>query len=69
MFSKKTLKAGEQEREDIAKNRDEWRKFQDTVDARRLFFLDESGLKTNMTRRYGRARNGKRCLDSTPCGH
>jgi len=39
------------------------------VDVRRLVFLDESGLKTNMTRRYGRARDGNRCLDSAPCGH
>jgi transposase len=69
MFSKKTLKASEQEREDIAKSRDEWRKFQEAVDVRRLVFLDESGLKTNMTRRYGRARNGNRCFDSAPCGH
>jgi len=69
MFSKKTLKASEQEREDIANSRDEWRKFQGAADARRLVFLDESGLKTNMTRRYGRARNGNRCLDSAPCGH
>jgi transposase len=69
MFSKKTLKASEQEREDIAKSRDAWQKFQKVVDVRRLVFLDESGLKTNMTRRYGRARNGNRCLDSAPCGH
>lgn len=53
---------------DIANSRDEWRKFQGAVDVRRLVFLDESGLKTNMTRRYGRARNGSRCLDSAPCG-
>lgn len=39
------------------------------VDAERLVFLDESGLKTNMTRLYGRAQGGQRCLDSTPCGH
>jgi len=69
MFLKKTLKASEQEREDIAKSRDEWRKFQKVVDVRRLVFLDESGLKTNMTRRYGRARSGNRCLDAAPCGH
>ena len=30
--------------------------------------LDESGAQTNMTRRYGRARNGKRCFDSAPDG-
>ena len=69
MSSKKTLKASEQEREDIAKSRDEWQEFQKTVDACRLIFLDESGLKTNMTRLYGRAHGGNRCLDSAPCGH
>lgn len=68
MFSKKTLKASEQEREDIAKSREDWQEFQATVDVNRLIFLDESGLKTNMTRLYGRARAGQRCLDSTPCG-
>ncbi len=44
MSSKKTLKASEQEREDIAKSRNEWREFQKVVDAHRLIFLDESGL-------------------------
>lgn len=67
--SKKTLKASEQEREDTAKNRNEWREFQSEVDAHRLVFLDESGLKTNMTRLYGRSYHGNRCLDSAPCGH
>ena len=69
MSSKKTLKASEQEREEIAKSRDEWREFQRTVDAHHVIFLDESGLKTNMTRLYGRAHGGNRCLDSAPCGH
>ena len=69
MSLKKTLKASEQEREDIAKSRKDWREFQATIDANRLIFLDESGLKTNMTRLYGRARGGERCLDSAPCGH
>lgn len=69
MSLKKTLKASEQEREDIAKSREEWREFQTVVDAEHLIFLDESGLKTNMTRLYGRAQGGQRCHDSTPCGH
>jgi transposase len=69
MCLKKTLKASEQEREEIAKSRDKWRKFQEAAAAQRLVFLDESGLKTNMTRLYGRARDGNRCLDSAPCGH
>jgi len=32
-------------------------------------FLDETGLKTNMTRLYGRAYRGARCHDTAPCGH
>jgi len=69
LFLKKTLRASEQGREDVAKSREEWREFQKGVDTDRLVFLDESGLKTNMTRRYGRARNGNRCFDTTPCGN
>ena len=34
-----------------------------------LVFLDETGLSTNMTRRYGRAQKGKRCVDKVPHGH
>jgi transposase len=34
-----------------------------------LVFLDESGLKTNMTRLYGRSYKGTRCHDAAPCGH
>jgi transposase len=29
-------------------------------------FLDESGVKTNMTRLYGRASKGSRCYDKAP---
>jgi len=32
-------------------------------------FLDETGAATNMTRRYGRAPIGKRCVASVPHGH
>jgi transposase len=39
------------------------------LDARRLVFIDETGAKTNMTRRYGRAPAGKRVLDHAPSGH
>lgn len=38
-------------------------------DARRLVFLDETGLNTQMIRRYGRAVTGARCLDRVPHGH
>lgn len=35
----------------------------------RLVFLDETSLRTNMIRRYGRARRGQRLVDHTPYGH
>ena len=35
----------------------------------RLVFLDESGAKTNMTRRYGRSFRGERCHFLVPHGH
>jgi transposase len=66
---KKTLKASEQEREDIINARQEWKKFQETINPENIVFLDESGIKTNMTRIYGRSYQGTRCYDSTPNGH
>jgi transposase len=35
----------------------------------RLVFIDESGAKTNMTRLYGRAKEGQRAVDDAPSGH
>lgn len=35
----------------------------------RLVFLDETGLSTDMIRRYGRAWGGARCQDFAPAGH
>ena len=35
----------------------------------RLVFIDESGAKTNMTRRYGRSPRGERCHFAVPHGH
>jgi len=39
------------------------------VDPSRLVFLDETGAKTNMTRRFARARKGERAVDYAPHGH
>jgi transposase len=66
---KKTLKANEQDREDVAQARRAWTEFQKSVEPNRLVFLDETGAKTNMTRRYGRSLKGTRCYDSAPSGH
>lgn len=35
----------------------------------RLVFLDESGVTTQMTRRYGRAEPSERVREATPAGH
>ena len=38
-------------------------------DARHYVFLDESGVTTDLLRRYGRSPRGVRLRDYTPCGH
>lgn len=40
-----------------------------TVDHRRLFFLDETGAKTNLTRLYARSLLGQRAVAYAPQGH
>ena len=39
------------------------------IDPEKLIFLDESGIATEMTRRYGRARRGQRVREGVPAGH
>lgn len=39
------------------------------IEAERLIFLDESGVTTEMTRRYGRALGSARVAEGTPAGH
>ena len=38
------------------------------MEVARFVFVDESGAKTNMPRRYGRALAGQRATDDTPSG-
>ena len=66
---KKAVHASEQERSDVAAARETWRQMQQGLDPTKLVFLDESGVKTNMARRYGRAKKGKRLVASIPHGH
>lgn len=42
---------------------------QSTLDIESLVFLDETSTATNMTRRYGRAEGGQRCVAAVPHGH
>ncbi|MBP5719137.1 MAG: IS630 family transposase, partial [Abditibacteriota bacterium] len=53
----------------MQKERDWWRKWQEgimTPTLHRLVFLDESGVNTNLTRRYGRAFVKERVKDCVP---
>ena len=40
-----------------------------TLDVQRLVFIDETWTATNMTRRYGRSRRGRRLVSKVPHGH
>ena len=46
-----------------------WQAQAATLDPNRLVFVDETGAKTNMTRRHGRAEVGERVVDHAPHGH
>ncbi len=63
---KKSQRAAEQDREDVARARGWWRLNQSRLDPRRLVFLDETGLSTAMARRYGRALRGERLVAPIP---
>jgi len=49
--------------------RQDWRASQPTLEVSKLVFLDETGASTHMTRAYGRAPKGQRCIASVPQGH
>jgi transposase len=64
----KTLRAAEQDREDVAAARAAWRADLAGVDPRRLVFIDESGIDTRLTRSCARAPRGHRALGKVPWG-
>lgn len=65
---KKTLRASEQERADIAAERAAYRDDAVVQEPARLVFLDETGINTQMTPTHARAPRGQRALGSVPCG-
>ena len=67
-IQKKSLHASEQDRPDIARRRERWKKYQGRLDAKRLVFIDETWAKTNMTRRHGRCARGTRLIAKVPQG-
>src|SRR6201987_2326240 len=67
--SKKSLRAAEQERADVARARRRWMREQGMFDPARLVFLDETATSTTMVRLRGRCPRGERLIDHVPHGH
>jgi transposase len=68
-IQKKSSRATEQDRPDIARERAAWRSSQPTIDPQRLVFVDETGLKTDISRLRGWAEGGERLVEAVPGGH
>jgi transposase len=64
----KTLRAAEQEREDVAEARRTWREELAGIDPGRLVFGDETGIDTRMARTHARAARGRRAPGKVPWG-
>ncbi len=58
----KSLRAAEQDRPDVARKRERWKRHQRRVDPNRLVFVDETWAKTNLTRIHGRTLRGQRLI-------
>ena len=69
LLQKKSLRASEQDRDDVKQARRSWPRRLARRDRQRLFYLDESGAQTNLTRRYGRSPIGDRLIADAPAGH
>src|SRR5271165_5019293 len=67
--SKKSLRAAEQERADVARARRRWMREQGLFDPARLVFIDETSANTRMVRLHGRCARGERLVDHAPQGH
>lgn len=68
---KKSLRADEQDREDVQEARQQWQaEHQHAATAMRDYhFVDECGSRTDLTRLAGRAAPGERVVESVPAGH
>lgn len=66
--SKKSLHASEQDRPDVARRRERWKRHQGKLDPARLVFIDETWAKTNMTRTHGWCARGNRLVAKAPFG-
>src|SRR6266852_4571158 len=67
--SKKSVRAAEQDRPDVAAARTLWADDQPKLEPDRLVFIDETGTSTKMARLRGRAPRGERLVGKIPHGH
>ena len=68
-IKKKTAHAEEQQRPDVLKQRQAWFRAQFDLDPRKLGFIDETGASTNLARKGGCCRRGRRLRVGIPHGH
>jgi hypothetical protein len=61
-------RAAEQDRQDVARRRRDWRDCQEAIDAQRSVFVDETALKTDMARVRGWAEGGGRLVEAVSGG-
>src|SRR5262252_9188261 len=66
---KKSLRAAERKRTDVARARRRWIREQGLLDPARLVFIDETAVTTNMVRPNGWSRRGERLISDAPMGH
>ena len=66
---KKSVRAAEQDRPDVAAARMAWADDQPKLDPDRLVFIDETGTSTKMARLRGRAPRGERLVGKIPHRH
>ena len=52
----------------MARRRARWKTYQGRLDPKRLVFIDETWVKTNMTRSHGRCTRGRRLVAKVPHG-
>jgi transposase len=69
LSKKKSLRAAEQDRADVARARRRWRRQQRWLKSTQLVFLDETAVNTKMVRLSGRCPRGERLVGCVPHGH
>jgi len=67
--SKKSLRAAERKRADVARARRRWIREQGFLDPAHLVFIDETAVTTNMVRLNGWNPRGERLVSDVPMGH